>query len=110
MNFLTVGLLSVANFWTKNQIEEKFKFQKLKALEKASHIICIDSTGKKRFIRIQNKTLTLKEDFELETFAFTLDRKLFYWDYQQNKFESAEDFRERITIKELVQQGAQGLT
>lgn len=109
VNFLTLGMLSVANFWTKSQIEEKFKFQKVKDLEKSNHIVVIDSTGKKRFIRIQNKTLTLKEEFELETFVFILDRKLFYWDYQQNKFESAEEFRERMTVKELVSQGERGL-
>lgn len=59
-NLLTIGLLSIANSWTKNSIEEKVKFQKVKDLDKASHVICVDSQGRKRFIKIQNKTLTLK--------------------------------------------------
>ena len=75
----------------------------MKDLEKSSHVVCVDSIGTKRFIKIENKTLTLKQDFELETFVFIMDRKLFYWDYQQNRFESAEEFRDKMTVKELLQ-------
>lgn len=53
----------------------------MKDLEKSTHVVCVDSIGKKRFIKIENKTLTLKQDFELETFVFRMDRQLFYWDY-----------------------------
>lgn len=39
-----------------------------------------------------------------------MDRQLFYWDYQQNKFQSAEEFRDKMTVKELVEQGQYGLS
>lgn len=41
-NFLTFGILSLINRWTKKNLEEKMVYSKIEELEKSTHIVFVD--------------------------------------------------------------------
>lgn len=106
----TLGILEIANIWTKGKLKTKIIYKKEENLENANSVIIVKKDGSLTCVNLTKKNIYLNNEIELDTFAFEFNYQVYIWDDNNCHFKNLRCLSQTQKVSALLADSKQGKT